>query len=79
MNTHKEKLSLLIELVEFSIVDGHLHQREYDFIAIVANELKIEKSVFESLFHKEIKPTVLKSEFQRIQQFYRLALLMHID
>jgi hypothetical protein len=31
------------------------------------------------LFHQELPTNVLKSEFQRIQQFYRLALLMHVD
>ena len=31
------------------------------------------------MFHLEEYPVVIKSEFERIQQFYRLALLMHCD
>lgn len=79
MNTYDEKISLILEMIAFSTVDGQLHKREYDFLAIVANELKIDKSVFNDLFHQELPPKVIKSEFERIQQFYRLALLMHSD
>jgi hypothetical protein len=31
------------------------------------------------LFHQELPKLPIKNEFQRIQQFYRLALLMHSD
>ena len=31
------------------------------------------------LFHQELPQLPMKSEFMRIQQFYRLALLMHSD
>ncbi|WP_269243337.1 excinuclease ABC subunit B [Flavobacterium limnophilum] len=48
-------------------------------MAIVANELNIEKGVFNDLFHQELPQIHIKSEFGRIQQFYRLALLMHCD
>ena len=37
MNTFEEKRSLLLEMIAFSTVDGHLHKREYDFLAIVAH------------------------------------------
>ena len=67
MNSYEEKLSLLAEMVSFSVVDGKLHDRE----------LQLED--FKQLFHQEFYPTVIKTEFQRIQQFYRLALLMHCD
>jgi hypothetical protein len=79
MNTDEEKRSLLLEMIAFSTVDGQLHKREYEFLGIVANELKIEKAVFNDLFHQEIPQLPIKSEFQRIQQFYRLALLMFSD
>lgn len=79
MNTFEEKRSLLLEMIAFSTVDGQLHQREYEFLSIVAQELNIEKEVFNDLFHQELPLTVVKSEFGRIQQFYRLALLMHSD
>ena len=79
MNSHTEKISLLTEMIAFSIVDGRLHEREYQFLYLVACELKIDKAEFNDLFHKELPQNVIKSEVQRIQQFYRLALLMHID
>lgn len=79
MNTYEEKKSLLAEMIAFSVVDGKLHQREYEFLSIVARELKVDKQDFKDLFHQELPPNVIKSEFQRIQQFYRLALLMHVD
>lgn len=79
MNTNAEKISLLLELISFSTVDGELHKREYDFLSLVANELRIDKVTFQDLFHQETPSLVIKSEFQRIQQFYRLALIMHCD
>ncbi|SNR82735.1 excinuclease ABC subunit B [Flavobacterium sp. ov086] len=79
MNTETEKRSLLLEMIAFSTVDGKLHKREYDFLWLVAQELNIELSVFKDLFHQENEFVIIKSEFQRIQQFYRLALIMHCD
>ncbi|KAF2516570.1 TerB family tellurite resistance protein [Flavobacterium foetidum] len=79
MNTEAEKRSLLLEMILFATVDGHLHKRELDFLRIVANELGIGETEFQDLFHQETKPLPIKSEMQRINQFYRLALLMHCD
>lgn len=79
MDTHKEKISLLAEMIAFSIVDGRLHEREYEFLSIVAQELQIDKAEMDELFHSELPTGIIKSEPRRIQQFYRLALLMHID
>ena len=79
MNTFEEKRSLLLEMIAFSTVDGHLHKREYEFFSIVANELGFEMNVFKDLFHQELPQLPIKTEFLRIQQFYRLALLMYCD
>jgi len=79
MTTREQKINLLAEMIAFSLVDGRLHQREYEFLFIVARELQISKQEFNALFHQELPPNVIKSEPQRIQQFYRLALLMHVD
>lgn len=79
MNTQTDKISLLLEMITFSTIDGKLHQREYEFLWLVAQELQIDVVTFKDLFHQEMKPSVIKSEFQRIQQFYRLALIMHCD
>ena len=79
MSTLEEKLSLLSEMISFSVIDGKLHDREYNFILLIAIEIHVDKPLLDSLFQEEIKPLKFKSEFDRIQQFYRLALLMHID
>jgi uncharacterized tellurite resistance protein B-like protein len=79
MNTETEKRSLLLEMIAFSTVDGQLHKREYEFLWLVAQELSIEPDVFNDLFHQEAPNSIIKSEFQRIQQFYRLALIMYCD
>lgn len=79
MNSLEEKRSLLLEMISFSIVDGKLHQRELDLIWIVAREMGFTKEEYSDLFHQELPHIKIKSEFQRIQQFYRLALIMHCD
>mgnify|MGYP000350130387 CR=1 FL=1 len=79
MNSTEAKINLISEMISFSVVDGKLHKKEYDFILSVATELKIDKQSYDHLFHEEIKPQKMQYESDRIQQFYRLALLMHID
>lgn len=79
MNTYEEKLSLLSEMIAFAKIDGRIDDREYQFLSIVASQLKVEKNVFETLFDHPADKVVIKSEHQRILQFYRLALLMHAD
>ena len=79
MKDYKERLALLNEMIAFSVIDGRLHEREYLFLTMIAEELQVKKADFKNLFHQEEYPVVIKSEFERIQQFYRLALLMHCD
>jgi uncharacterized tellurite resistance protein B-like protein len=79
MNTKEQKISLLCDMIAFAIVDGELHEREYLFLSLIAIELGIDKNEFKQLFHEENRSEVIKTEFERIQQFYRLALLMHCD
>lgn len=78
-NTSQEKISLLQEMIAFALVDGELHDREYDFLELIANELEIDKTTFFDLFKNRGTIVVIKDEFNRICQFYRLALLMHSD
>ncbi|MGV7105724.1 excinuclease ABC subunit B [Flavobacterium sp. U410] len=78
-NEYQEKIGLLQEMIIFSLVDGELHDREYDFIMMVASELEIDKETVFKLFDKKQEKVVIKDEFNRICQFYRLALLMHCD
>ena len=79
MDSYQEKISLLQEMIAFALIDGELHDREYDFLEMVAMELEIEKPVFHKLFENRASVSVIKDEFHRICQFYRLALLMHAD
>ena len=79
MNTSQEKISLLQEMIAFALVDGELHDREYDFLELIANELEIDKTTFFDLFKNRGTVVVIKDEFNRICQFYRLAFLMHSD
>lgn len=79
MEDYQERLGLLQEMIAFAVVDGELHDREYDFIQIVAEELEIDKETLHKLFEKKLEKKVIKDEFNRICQFYRLALLMHAD
>jgi uncharacterized tellurite resistance protein B-like protein len=79
MNTYEEKLSLLSEMIAFAKIDGQVHEREYRFLSIVAVQLRIDRPTFEDLFVHPAKKEILKTEHERILQFYRLALLMHAD
>lgn len=79
MITYKEKLSLLGDMIELSRVDGKVHDREYEFIKMVAEELNVRDTDFEELFSLPNELLVFKSEFKRIEHFYRLALLTHCD
>ena len=79
MDTRKEKISLLSEMIAFSIVDGELHDNEYDFLLLLSTELEIDKPTFLDLFRKRDELIVIKDEFKRIMHFYKLALIMHID
>ncbi|MEO8235015.1 MAG: excinuclease ABC subunit B [Flavobacterium sp.] len=79
MNSHQEKISLLSEMIAFAVIDGELHDREYDFLLLISEELEIEKETFLDLFDKRNEHVIIKDEFNRIIHFYRLALLMHCD
>lgn len=79
METTQEKISLLQEMISFALIDGELHDREYDFIEIVAYELGIDKETLHKLYENKGEVKVIKDELNRICQFYRLALLMRSD
>lgn len=79
MDSYQEKIGLLQEMIAFALIDGELHNREYDFLEMISKELEIEKETFLKLFENRDKTIVIKDEFNRICQFYRLALLMHCD
>jgi uncharacterized tellurite resistance protein B-like protein len=79
MKSRAEKISLLSEMIAFALVDGELHDREYDFLKLLSQELNIEKPAFLDLFRKRDDILPIKNEFERISHFYKLALLMYCD
>lgn len=79
MNSRTEKISLLSDMIAFAIVDGELHDKEYDFLLLISQELRIEKAAFLDLFRKRDKIIPIRDEFQRIIHFYKLALIMFCD
>lgn len=66
-------------MIAFAVVDGKLHKNEFQFLSLIAEDLEINPTEFQQLFHTENQTEVIKDDFERIQQFYRLALLMHSD
>ncbi|MGB5821631.1 MAG: TerB family tellurite resistance protein [Saonia sp.] len=79
MSTHKEKLSILSEMIAFAMVDKTLKEAEYNFLLGVASQLGIDKKTFDSLFNKKVEKIIPKSQAERILQFHRLVLLMNVD
>jgi hypothetical protein len=79
MNTRAEKISLLSEMIDFALIDGELHDKEFDFLSYLAIELGIEKPAFIDLFRKRDEIEPIKEQFERILQFYKIALLMYSD
>jgi len=76
---HKEKLSLLTELIKLAKTDKELRQSEFDFLYAIAKQLEVSDADFKDLFDKSIEFTPPKNEFERIVQFQRLVLLMNVD
>ncbi|GAB5475226.1 MAG: hypothetical protein Mars2KO_33250 [Maribacter sp.] len=79
MSTHKEKLSILSEMIEFAKVDGVVKDSEYQFLFGVATQLGIDRTLFEGLFENETEHVIPKTAGDRILQFHRLVLLMNVD
>lgn len=79
MLTYKEKLSFLCEMIQLSKIDNEVHHREKQFIEIIAKEFVVKDEDLAELWHTKADKKQAPSEFKRIEQFYRLALLMHSD
>ncbi|MFT6795963.1 MAG: hypothetical protein ACJART_001101 [Maribacter sp.] len=79
MDTQKEKLSILSEMISFAKVDNTIKQVEYDFLFKVSQQLGVRKTVFKDLFKTEAEHVIPKSQAARLVQFNRLILLMNVD
>ena len=79
MNTYKEKLSILTEMINFARVDDIIKSEEYQFLRKVAAQLGVDQEDFDQLFSNGAEHVVPKSQADRIVQFHRLVLLMNVD
>ena len=77
METYEEKKNLILDMIAFSTEDGVLPKKDYDFLFVIANALDLEKGDFNNLFLLDLPVISAKTGFRRMQQFYRLAFLMH--
>ncbi len=79
MSTHKEKLSILSDMIAFAKIDKVVGEPEYNFLLGVAAHLGVDRDTFESLFEMEVERIIPKTEADRIIHFHRLVLLMNVD
>ena len=79
MNTEKEKLSILSQMIALAKADDKIEDSEYDLLLIVAEKMGFDKSILDELFKQETIYVPLKPESERILQFHRLVLLMNVD
>jgi hypothetical protein len=79
MPNRVEKLSLLSEMIAFAKADKDIKKIEYNFLLGVAKQLEVSREDFDYLIEHPINYVNLKSHSERIVQFHRLVLLMHID
>ena len=79
MPNRVEKLSLLSEMIAFAKSDDSIKSVEYNFLLAVAKQLEISREDFDYLINNPVNRMVLKSHSERIVQFHRMVLLMHVD
>ena len=76
---NQEKLSLLAQLVQIAEADAALREQEFNFLSIIARQLGVSPNEFNRIFEENIDYQPPKFEADRILQFQRLLLMMHID
>lgn len=79
MPNRVEKLSLLSEMIAFAKSDDSIKSVEYNFLLAVAQQLEVSREDFDYLINNPVNRMVLKSHSERIVQFHRMVLLMHVD
>ncbi|SFJ04905.1 hypothetical protein [Olleya namhaensis] len=79
MPNRVEKLSLLSEMIAFAKSDDRLKMVEYTFLLSVAQQLDVSREDFDYLINHPVNRRPLKSHSERIVQFHRMVLLMHVD
>jgi hypothetical protein len=79
MLTYKEKLAVISQMIQLSKVDGIFHEKEKQFINLMATEYHINEVDLQELMNDNQQEIIFHSNFQRIEHFYRMALIMHCD
>jgi hypothetical protein len=79
MLTYKEKLAVISQMIQLSKVDGVFHEKELQFIQLMAQDYNIKAEDLEELLVDKPHDIIFHSNFQRIEHFYRLALLVFCD
>ncbi len=74
-----QNVSAIVELIKLAKSDNKLRQEEFDFIHRLAQMMGVSTDEFKDLFERYIAFTPPPLEFDRILQFQRLLLLMHVD
>ncbi|AEE20176.1 hypothetical protein JM84_2505 [Dokdonia sp. Hel_I_63] len=76
---NSENLQIISDMLLMAKADNHLHEREYDFILMVARRMGISKDEVDELVKSPQDKMVYKTEMQRLTQFHRLLLVMNVD
>ncbi|WP_298327090.1 TerB family tellurite resistance protein [uncultured Dokdonia sp.] len=76
---NSENLQIISDMLLMAKADNHLHEREYDFILMVARRMGISKDEVDALVKSPQDKMVYKTEMQRLTQFHRLLLVMNVD
>lgn len=76
---NQEKLSLLAQLVKIAEADTALREQEFNFLSVIARQLGVSPAEFNRVFEENIDFQPPKFEADRIVQFQRLLLMMHVD
>ncbi|SFR50737.1 hypothetical protein SAMN04490243_2409 [Robiginitalea myxolifaciens] len=79
MNTYREKLGILSEMIAFARSDAGIKESEHTFLLGVSRMLGIDQNDFRALLDEGVNPRQPKTQMERILQFHRLLLLMNID
>jgi len=77
MNT--ENLQIISDMLLMAKADNKLHEREYNFILVVAKRMGVSKMEVDALIKNPQDKMVYKTEMQRLTQFHRLLLVMNVD
>ena len=74
-----EKKQIISDMISMAKADNTIHDQEYNFILIVAEQLGIDQQTVDYLTKNPLDETVFSSDAERFTQFQRMLLLMNVD